>query len=150
MKINNLIILNILLILIIGCRNAISKNETDTIISTPNSYNLDVVSTTREVKNNDNISFVISCGSGCAMTYSENSIKRISSLLIEVIFKIDMYIDEELSDTYYETYIFTYDKFNKIEKIHLKNSTENILETFLPDSQESFKDVARKLSFQLD
>jgi hypothetical protein len=48
---------------------------------------------------NGNWSFVLSCGSGCAMTYNTESITG-NLPEMKVTFNVDMYVDEKLSDTY--------------------------------------------------
>jgi hypothetical protein len=72
------------------------------------------------------VSFTISCGSGCAMTYDEQS-RASSNSLYEIKFKIQLYIDEVLSEENDETYVFEYDSVGKVKNIHSKHSQENIL-----------------------
>jgi hypothetical protein len=93
-------------------------------------------------------SFVISCGSGCAMTYIAQNISQDQSTL-KVKFKVEMYTDEELSDTYYETYIFFYNN-GKIEKINIEGKKENILENLMPDAQDSFRVFAADIIHNKD
>lgn len=95
-------------------------------------------------EDNNGRSFVLSCGSGCAMTYNT---KNITGNLPEmkVTFSVDMYVDEKLSDTYNETYIFSYDSSNQIKNIHLEGKNENVLETLMPDAQRSFREFAEGL-----
>lgn len=94
--------------------------------------------------NDDVQSFVLSCGSGCAMTYTKESVTGNFPDLI-VKFKVEMYIDEQLSDTYDETYIFSYDQSGQIENIHLGGKNDNVLKTLLPAAQNSFRDFAKGL-----
>lgn len=89
-------------------------------------------------------SFVLSCGSGCAMTYTTEKVQR-SLPRITVTFKVKMYVDEQLSDTYYETYIFSYDPDGRITNIHLKGKSEDVLQNGLPATQKSFRDFADEL-----
>ena len=49
-----------------------------------------------EIKNQ---SFVISCGTGCAMTHNVKEIKKINQTSIEVKFEVEMYINEEVTET---------------------------------------------------
>jgi uncharacterized protein YcfL len=94
--------------------------------------------------NNDAQSFVLSCGSGCAMTYTvENITGNLPDLKVK--FKVEMYVDEQLSDTYDEVYIFSYDQSNQIENIHLDGKSDNVLKTLLPAAQSSFRDFAKGL-----
>lgn len=88
-------------------------------------------------------SFVISCGSGCAISYSPEIITQINED-ISVKFNVKMYEDELLTDTYEDIYIFSY-KLNKLDKIRLDGKSENYLETLMPDAQQSFKDFGNNL-----
>ncbi|WP_028889966.1 SH3 domain-containing protein [Tenacibaculum ovolyticum] len=65
------------------------------------------------LKISDNKSFVISCGSGCAMTYSETGIVSNNNSK-EVTFEVQMFIDEVLTDGYFETYVFNCDNSKEI------------------------------------
>ena len=88
-------------------------------------------------------SFVVSCGSGCAMRYTaENIIQNGNS--INVAFNVEIFVDEKLTDTDAESYIFTY-KGNEIQKIELVGENENLLETFPPDAYLFFKEFAVNL-----
>ncbi|MBF8457984.1 hypothetical protein IV494_12430 [Kaistella sp. G5-32] len=89
-------------------------------------------------------SFVISCGSGCAMTYSAIDIKR-NSGNISVIFSVDNYIDEVLTDTFEDEFIFTYDDSNSLKKITQKGDKEDFLKTQSASSQKSFEKFATDL-----
>ncbi|MFH7015054.1 hypothetical protein [Flavobacterium sp. FlaQc-47] len=132
-------------IFLIGCKKNDSKVDTTVINDTTNVKEQEVVSTTlNEVKNFTNESFVISCGSGCAMNYTPEYVAK-SSTTIKVKFIVKMYIDEALSDTYYETYIFYYDKENKLDSVKLEGKSENILKTLMPDAQDSFKNFGKNI-----
>jgi len=137
MKINKNLVLGALTILIIGCRENTSKQDSRNL---KNNHKVDSSnpSDTKETKNIINKSFVISCGSGCAMTYTAESIQS-EAPTIKVKFKVEMYLNEKVSDTYYEVYIFKYDTSNNIIKIQPEGKNENVLENLLPDAQESFK-----------
>lgn len=89
-------------------------------------------------------SFVLSCVSGCAMTYTAE--KVIYSLPeITVRFKVEMYLEGQLSDTYYETYVFLYDPSGRIGNVHLKGKNEDVLKRGLPNTQRSFMDFTDEL-----
>lgn len=90
-------------------------------------------------------SFVISCGGGCAMTYNVKNIDQTSSTLIKVTFEVDTYIDEEPSETFDETYIFSYNNDHQIEKITRENERENVLDNLIGAAQQTFKDFAAEL-----
>ncbi|WP_051349449.1 hypothetical protein [Chryseobacterium gregarium] len=90
-------------------------------------------------------SFVISCGSGCAMTYTPESVTG-NFPDIQVKFRVEIYIDEQLTDTYDEVYIFSYDNLNQIKNVHPEGKNENVLETLLPSAQKSFRDFGNRLA----
>ncbi|WP_141248191.1 hypothetical protein, partial [Flavobacterium sp. ACN2] len=138
MKISKNLVLGLLLILILGCKENTSKHDSKNLVDTLKVNNSKILSDTKETKNTINKSFVISCGSGCAMTYTAESIQS-EAPTIKVKFKVEMYLNEKVSDTYYEVYIFKYDTSNNIIKIQPEGKNENVLENLLPDAQESFK-----------
>lgn len=138
MKTNKALIFSVLLTLIIGCRKNISENESNNFKDTSRTNNSKKSLSTSETIKDINKSFVLSCGSGCAMTYTAENISS-EIPIIKVKFKIETYIDEKLSDTYYEVYIFKYDNLNNIIKIEAEGKNENFLENLLPDAKESFK-----------
>ncbi|UEG51918.1 hypothetical protein LLH06_13200 [Mucilaginibacter daejeonensis] len=89
-------------------------------------------------------SFVVSCGSGCAMTYTPT---RVTGALpnITVSFKVDMFMNDQLSDTYTEVYVFAYDPSDHIRTIHLQGKEESVLTTSPPSAQRSFAQFAAEL-----
>ncbi len=89
-------------------------------------------------------SFVLSCGSGCAMTYTAEKVQR-NLPRITVTFKVEMFLDEQLSDTYYETYVFSYTPVGRITNIYPKGKSEYVLKNGLPATQKSFRDFADEL-----
>ncbi|WP_454046470.1 hypothetical protein [Chryseobacterium sp. Marseille-Q8038] len=103
------------------------------------------ISNPQKTKTEYNKSFVISCGSGCAMTYTAENILQNGTTSIKVKFKVEMYTDEQLSDTYYETYFFSYSKNKEIEKISLEGKNENILSNLMPNAQDSFREFATEI-----
>lgn len=146
MQINKILVFNILLLFFIGCEKKISKQSTLNNLDTTSvkkielsSNNIDYLQTIEEK------SFVISCGSGCAMTYTaEQIIKNKSSF--KVRFKVEMYVNEVLSDTYKETYLFIYDNSNKIDEIILEGTKRNALENLPKGAQESFREFSENLN----
>jgi hypothetical protein len=138
MKISKNLVLGLLLILIIGCKENTSNHDSKNLKNTLKINNSKILSDTKETKNIINKSFIISCGSGCAMNYTAESIQS-EAPIIKVKFKVEMYLNEKVSDTYYEVYIFKYDTSNNIIKIQPEGKNENVLENLLPDAQESFK-----------
>jgi hypothetical protein len=103
------------------------------------------ISNPQKTTTENNKSFVISCGSGCAMTYTAENILQNGTTSIKVKFKVEMYTDEQLSDTYYETYFFSYSKNKEIEKINLEGKNENILSNLMPNAQDSFREFATEI-----
>ncbi|MFC4636074.1 hypothetical protein ACFO3O_19345 [Dokdonia ponticola] len=80
-------------------------------------------------------SFVISCGSGCAMTYSEQSrIKK--EHVIETVFKVERYTNEKRIEEYVETYVFSCANSNKTEQITRKGDSDFNIENQHPVLQE--------------
>ncbi len=110
----------------LSCKEDNSKQTQN--ISNPQTTNVEI----------DN-SFVISCGCGCAMTYTAENILQNDATSIKVKFKVEMYTDEQLSDSYYENYLFSYNKNKEIEKITIEGKNENILSNLMPDAQDSFR-----------
>ena len=130
---------NLLLILLIGCRENIKKQHALGVSDTikiekaehlPSKFNY--------LEKLQNKSFVISCGSGCAMTYVAKQIIK-NGTSFKVKFEVEMYIDTNLSDTYNETYLFTYNKYNHIDKILLEGTKQNALETLPTSAQKTFR-----------
>ncbi|KQR94393.1 hypothetical protein ASG01_00445 [Chryseobacterium sp. Leaf180] len=102
------------------------------------------IQSSRETSEEESKSFVISCGSGCAMTYNAESVTgKLPDLKVK--FKVEMYVDEQLNDTYNEVYLFEYNQSNEIENIHLEGKKDNVLKTLMPDAQRSFKEFAEGL-----
>ncbi|GAA5084030.1 hypothetical protein GCM10023210_03370 [Chryseobacterium ginsengisoli] len=148
MGINKIIFLNILLFLIVGCKKEVNAQDIS---------KLDTTKTEKYTtsKNNDDYlkklhekSFVVSCGGGCAMTYKAIGIQKKESKFI-VKFTVEMYINEVLSDTYDETYLFEYDRFGKIDKILQDGKKQNILETLPTGAQKSFVEFSENLNGSL-
>lgn len=138
MQTNKILIVS-LLFFFIGCKKNISIGGKTAI---KDSLKSEKISYSKK-KSND--SFVISCGSGCAMTYNVENITG-NEKIKKVKFKIDTYIDDVLSETNKEVYFFYYNnQSNEIEKIIQEGQKENILENLLPDAVESFRNFANSL-----
>ena len=88
-------------------------------------------------------SFVLSCGSGCAMTYTAKEIEKEESAF-RVKFDIQMYVDEVESDSFEETYEFHF-KDNELDKIVKEGEKGDFLQTQMPESQRSFKEFGQQL-----
>ena len=114
-----------------GCKNSQKSNDSETIIE-KSIQKIDSikpeVSKISDSKINDEYkaSFTISCGSGCAVIYNEQS--RISNKnTTEIKFNVETFIDEVLSEENEKTYVFDNDSYGKLKSIHLKNSSKNLL-----------------------
>jgi len=88
-------------------------------------------------------SFVLSCGSGCAMTYTAKEIEKEESAL-RVKFDIQTYVDEVESDSFEETYEFYY-KDKQLDKVVKEGEKGDFLQTQMPESQRSFKEFGKQL-----
>ncbi|WP_299435601.1 hypothetical protein [uncultured Aquimarina sp.] len=121
------------------------KYDQDQIILL-NSEKIDNNSSANVTDKNNN-SFVISCGSGCAMTYSESKIVSENNVK-EVTFKVEMYINEKLSEKYDQTYIFNCDASNEGIQLQLKGDTNYKIEDEHPEIQEKLKSYISKLCNQ--
>lgn len=145
MQTNKILVLHILLFLFLGCKKNINAQQS---LITSNTVEVKK----KEPQKSTNVStdkiqeksFVVSCGSGCALTYTVEQITKNESSY-KIKFKVEMYEDEVLSDTYYETYFFIYNS-NKISKIVLEGSEKNVLETLPKNAIESFTEFAEKLN----
>lgn len=128
--INKVVILFFLLFTLVGCKKA---NKEEPVNEAITSYTQESVSTEKEEEVK---SFTVSCGSGCAITYSEDTIIS-NDTSKEVKFKIEMYIDEVLTDEYFETYVFNCDPINKNAIIKLKGDDDFTIENQAPEIQEN-------------
>lgn len=85
-----------------------------------------------------NNSFVISCGSGCAMIYTENKIVT-NNNFSEVTFKVEMFVNEVLSKEYEETYSYICNPSNNETEIKLKGDDDYNIENQHPEIQKQLK-----------
>ncbi len=90
-------------------------------------------------------SFVVSCGSGCAMTHNVRKITQLRPSAIEVTFGIELYTDETLTESYDETYTFYYTAAKTLERIAREGESGNALETFPPSAKRAFEDFGIQL-----
>lgn len=93
---------------------------------------------------NANHSFVISCGTGCAITYTENKIVS-NNNTHEVTFKVELFVNEVLSKEYYETYFFTCTPSNSDAEIKLKEDNEVNSDNVNPEVLKQLKLYIPKL-----
>ncbi|MBE8723882.1 hypothetical protein [Flavobacterium hungaricum] len=142
---NKALIVLMMSLTIISCKKTDSRKDSNFVAKTVNKKERGIVSTKLETKDYKDESFVLSCGSGCAMTYTPEVVEKYAAT-IKVKFSVKMYVDEVLSDTYDEAYIFYYDKDNKLENVKLEGKSEDILKTLMPDAQDSFKSFGENIN----
>lgn len=133
-------VLNFLLFTL-GCKENIHQNKTvekDTV-ATINVSN-DFLKEKKGVKG----SFTISCGSGCAMTYTVKNISQ-ELFVIRVKFNVDIYVNGAMVESYEEIYMFSYNNAGQVERVSIEGSEENVLESLMPDAQQSFREFANNL-----
>lgn len=144
MIINKYLVVSIFLFAV-SCKKETSKTITNNINSdTSRATKKENADSFDKVNGFVKESFVISCGSGCAISYSPESIKQINNSM-DVTFNVKMYEDEKITDTYDEAYIFSYNDFGKLDKIVKKGESEDFLGTLMPDAQQSFLDFGNNL-----
>lgn len=92
----------------------------------------------------DQNSFTLSCGSGCAATYTAKEISQ-DKTSVKVKFKVENYINDKLTGANEEIYHFYYTNTGEIDKIINEETQRNILDEYIPNAQESFKEFAASL-----
>ncbi|MBW1294161.1 hypothetical protein [Aquimarina litoralis] len=122
----------------INTRRGSVKENTYTDTFSYNDQNITLISSKKT-----NNSFVISCGSGCAMTYSEHQIVS-NPDSGKVTFKVEMFVNEQLSDEYYEAYIYTCDETIDKTMIKLEGTKNFSIEILHEDMQEKLKSYASR------
>ncbi|WP_300670336.1 hypothetical protein [Soonwooa sp.] len=90
-------------------------------------------------------SFVVSCGTGCALTYNIKNITELDVNTIKVTFNIDNYINEELTESFDETYLFHRENSKLIERLTAENKKENLGKITLSGVFLSFQEFGKKL-----
>lgn len=145
MKINKFLIVCIFLFAV-NCKKEISETVTRNNKSDTEDAERKAIPSLSSVKVDGFIkeSFVISCGSGCAMSYSPEKIKQ-NNNTIEVLFNVKMYEDEIVTDAYNEAYIFLYNDSNSLDNIVKAGESEDFLKTLMPDAQQSFINFGNNL-----
>lgn len=134
---NKIIFLNIVLFLLIGCKKEVSAQTSSVISDTAKTEKSKASGNINYLEKIQEKSFVVSCGGGCAMTYTATDVQKIDSNF-NVKFSVEMYVNEVLSETYNETYLFVYDKSGSIDKIIPEGKKENALDTLPDGAKRSF------------
>lgn len=124
----------------LSTRNSINVSETITSQSVPH-----LGESNEPLGKSQTNSFVVSCGSGCAMTYIVRKILK-EKAGYTVTFSVDMYIDERLSDQFDETYSFIFDRNHRIYKIISEGTQQNVLKTLPAAARRSFLDFSQTLA----
>lgn len=144
------ILVPVIIILFLGCREKTHKrpDQLKPEVSAKENNSKAAANEIYSLTKMPDSSFVISCGSGCAMTYD---VKEILGNLsrIEVKFSVIMFEDQEQVDQYFETFVFHYNKDKQLVKIIREGEEESFLETQMPGSQTSFKNFAAHLIHQM-
>lgn len=78
------------------------------------------------------------------MTYTSESVTG-NFPDLKVKFKVEMYVDKQLSDIYNEIDVFSYNYLKRIKNIHLEGKNDNVLNAQLPNAQRAFRDFAYRL-----
>lgn len=136
MKIQLIIVF--LIILLTSCSNSLRKeqskenfdslNTTKSVLETDSNY--EKINNSKKVDSTP-YSFVLSCGSGCALTYDLRDKRQLNSEQLELTFNITMYVNEQIADEYSESYIIKHSN-NKINEIY-SSDNQILLEEASPN-----------------
>ncbi|WP_347217269.1 hypothetical protein [Chryseobacterium sp.] len=128
--------------LLLSCKKKTLEQKIEHI---PPAQTTTTVSSPREtIADMENNSFTLSCGSGCAATYTAEDISQ-DKASVKVKFRVENYLNDKLIETNDETYLFYYRNTGEIDKIINEETHQNILDEYVPDAQESFKEFAVSL-----
>ena len=145
MQINKYILIFFLLFTI-SCKT--DKNKQEQKISQADTLKVinqkDIKPEINDIENFTKESIVVTCGSGCALSYSLEKISRLGNELV-VDFKVLMYEDEVITDSYDETYIFSYNNSKELEKIVKDGESGDFLATQMPNTREAFRSFGENL-----
>lgn len=141
MQIKNSLLIACLL-LMIGCKD--KKSHLTEKIDGQDTMKVLKKNSATVSKSDTTESIVISCGSGCAISYSPKTITR-QNESIKVVFKADMYEDEILTDSYDETYLFYYTGSQKLDKIVKEGEKVDFLQTQMSAAQRAFIEFGEHL-----
>ncbi|MBF8458397.1 hypothetical protein IV494_14530 [Kaistella sp. G5-32] len=127
------------LFIFLGCKKTLSNPNSLELEKNANTQVTDSINENLENQQDfEGGSFVISCCSGCAMTYIARQAEK-NSQSVKVKFSVDMYIDETLSESYDENYMFYYDSSNQLKNIKRVGEEEDFLSSQSINRQNSFK-----------
>lgn len=77
-------------------------------------------------------SFVLSCGSGCALTYDLRNKRQLNNEELELKFHVTTYINEKVDDEHFESYIIKHNK-TIVNEIYGVDDKEILLEEESPN-----------------
>lgn len=133
-----------LVLIFMSCKDYPSNKQVNDVVKDYND-SLSTIKLNKDIKLNKldstSYSFVLSCGSGCALTYDLVKNQKLNDDLLELVFHITMYTNDEVVDNYVETYRIKYSN-NKVYKIYFNDDREKLLEK---DSPNLFFEI-KKLS----
>lgn len=127
-----------------SCKKKTMQQKIENLPPAPTTAKAPLPSKGTTIVDVENNSFTLSCGSGCAATYTTEDISQ-NKTFVKVKFKVDNYLNDELAETTYETYLFYYSNTGEIVKIINDENQNNILDNYIPSAQESFKEFAASL-----
>ncbi len=93
-------------------------------------------------------SFVISCGTACAMTYNPKEIKQVGLTSIRVLFDVETHVDQQSVETFPETYIFRYGNTLTIERVMADGTSADVAQDIPESALLSFQEFGKTLGKQ--
>lgn len=132
MKINRSILSFLFIASLISC-----KSNSETRVAEKQTLELAKVKTTVEKETAKN-SFVVSCGTGCALTYSELNVSKEKDF-IESEFEVEMFVNEVQAEKHLETYVFSLNESGEIVHVSFKD------ELTTSDDEELSHDLLKNL-----
>lgn len=127
-----------------SCKKKTMQQKIENLPPVPTTATAPLPSKETTIADVENNSFTLSCGSGCAATYTAEDISQ-DKTSVRVKFKLDNYLNDEQTETTYETYLFYYSNTGEIVKIINEENQNNILDNYILSAQESFKEFAASL-----
>lgn len=141
------IIITGLTVLSISCENKSGNVQSEGNFNQIDTSSVTEIDSNYEMKkkshNVDSVSysFVLSCGSGCALTYDLRNKNHINNNELELKFHITMFVNEQVAEEYFELYKIKHSDRNIVEIYSIDNK-KNLLEE---DSPNLFFEI-KKLS----
>ncbi len=130
--------------LLSACKKKTMQQKIENLPPAPTTAKAPLPSKGTTIVDVENNSFTLSCGTGCAATYTAQDIFQ-DKTSVKVNFKVESYINDQLVGTTQETYLFYYSKTGEINKIINEETHKNILDEYILEAQETFKEFADSL-----